>query len=418
MYGLPIIGYMVETLVDLFTLPRKFRLIEEGNSRLLALSDDLRRRQTEDIRALYDDLRRRQTEDIRALSDDLRRRQTEDIRRLQAEVQDMMKGMDRELLEIDERMDAIETEMADYCAANIIEEPTRGAMATADALSNRAFIASLYRSVLTRPPSREDLKAWKNALASGASRQQVVRAIVNSPEFLNMYMTRGKPSLFWDSLHAVRVEMMRKLLPAAEHVLDLGGAGSQEGSLLKAGYPHRPKTVSIIDLPPTDRLLKAEETETEFMHNGTSVRYYYRSMTDLSCFESDSFDFVWSGQSIEHIGMTEAADMVGQIFRVLKPGGRFALDTPNRKATVHQVPSRDMLAHPEHQHEYVLDELIDLIKKGGFVIEGTRGLVDLSNSIKNGVFDFDEFYCNLDMNGKPDSSYLFYISAVKPQCGV
>ena len=50
------------------------------------------------------------------------------------------------------------------------------------------------------------------------------------------------------------------------------------------------------------------------------------------------FDLVYSGQSIEHVTPSDADIVIKEVARVLRPGGWFALDTPNARVTRVQQP--------------------------------------------------------------------------------
>lgn len=68
-------------------------------------------------------------------------------------------------------------------------------------------------------------------------------------------------------------------------------------------------------------------------------------------FPDDSFDFVIMFQVIEHIRKDER--MIGEIWRVLRPGGRLVISTPNRKMS--------LTRNPWHVREYTEEEFLDLL---------------------------------------------------------
>lgn len=104
------------------------------------------------------------------------------------------------------------------------------------------------------------------------------------------------------------------------------------------GYPHRPKELYIIDLPPENHVTSAvprkdlviAKTETS---EGTKINYVYQSMEDLSNFDEKSIDFVWSGESIKHVSVDVANDVFALFFRVLKHGGHSRWIPPNSHLT-------------------------------------------------------------------------------------
>lgn len=70
-------------------------------------------------------------------------------------------------------------------------------------------------------------------------------------------------------------------------------------------------------------------------------------------FEDNSFDTIITFQVIEHVKDDEG--FVKEIHRVLKPGGRALITTPNIKMTLSR--------NPWHEREYTADELKALCKK-------------------------------------------------------
>jgi SAM-dependent methyltransferase len=70
---------------------------------------------------------------------------------------------------------------------------------------------------------------------------------------------------------------------------------------------------------------------------------------------SGSIDLVVSFETIEHV--RDAAELVGEVRRVLKPGGRLVLSTPNRDFGPRSLHTNN----PFHIREFTADELRDLL---------------------------------------------------------
>ena len=70
----------------------------------------------------------------------------------------------------------------------------------------------------------------------------------------------------------------------------------------------------------------------------------------LKC-EDNRFDFVISFQVIEH--MNDDVEFVNEVNRVLKPGGKFIVSTPNKKMS--------LTRNPWHVREYTNEELSRLM---------------------------------------------------------
>ncbi len=174
------------------------------------------------------------------------------------------------------------------------------------------------------------------------------------------------------------------------------------------GYPHHPREIVIVELPPTS---PNERYTTWLTPDGILIRYHYGSMTDLSWLPDNSVDLVWAGQSIEHVTEEEAEITVRQVFRILRPNGYFCLDTPNAALTRLQSPDR--LIHPEHKKEYYVSELKSLLESIGFEIVEAKGICPMPNSLRTGIFDPKEIVHNITLSDEPEYSYLFFLKGVK-----
>ncbi len=86
----------------------------------------------------------------------------------------------------------------------------------------------------------------------------------------------------------------------------------------------------------------------------------FKNVTFIQCnvppftgLEDNSFDYVITFQVIEHIKKDE--DFVREIHRVLKPGGKLIVTTPNSKTSITR--------NPWHIREYTVEELKNLLGK-------------------------------------------------------
>ena len=82
-----------------------------------------------------------------------------------------------------------------------------------------------------------------------------------------------------------------------------------------------------------------------------NVEYYDMEVPPIG-FENCSFDSVVSFQVIEHI--EEDIDFVREVARVLRPGGKFVVSTPNAPMS--------LTRNPWHVREYNADELRNLLE--------------------------------------------------------
>lgn len=213
-------------------------------------------------------------------------------------------------------------------------------------------------------------------------------------------------------IHRARSIMVRRLLPQARRILDLGGANAP---LYTLGYAHAFEHMLMIDLPPSARhdMYKNVQVLTPD-HVGGKVEIQYGDMTDLGMIPDGSFDLVWSGQSIEHVEREAACRMMREAFRVLAPGGFFCLDTPNRALT--QIHTRDIgggFIHPEHKHEYHAVELIHELEQAGFEVMQGKGVCEMHATIASGNFTYQDFVTGNPITAVPEDGYILYFSCRK-----
>jgi SAM-dependent methyltransferase len=210
-------------------------------------------------------------------------------------------------------------------------------------------------------------------------------------------------------IHRSRLVAIRRLLPAASRILDLGGANSP---LYHMGYGHAFSQMVMIDLPPEQRHSDWARVDVPSVEGDVNI--FYGDMTDLSAFESGSFDMVWSGQSIEHVPVEAARRMVHEAHRVLAPGGHLCLDTPNRALTrIHTQDWHGGYIHPEHHYEYQTHELRALLQDAGFEVVVEKGICQMPETVATGRFHYSDFILGNPISDSADDAYILYFDGIK-----
>ncbi len=273
-----------------------------------------------------------------------------------------------------------------------------------------ALATALYEAILGRPIDAGAIATF--ASAEGGERADgfsLAMRLTSSSEFVDRLVRRAvEAHLFL--IHRARDVMIRRFLPPAESIIDLGGINAP---LFHMGYKHPFARMVIVDLPSEDRHSMYRDIPFNAAGSG-KVSVHYCDMTLLKDFEDESFDLVWSGQSIEHVDTQAGARMCREALRVLKPGGHFCLDTPNRGITeIHTRHFGGGFIHPEHQHEYRADELRSLLLDIGFDIELERGVCEMPRTLTTGKFHYDDFVLGNVITSDPATAYILYFQCRK-----
>ena len=228
-----------------------------------------------------------------------------------------------------------------------------------------------FRALLQRPPDAHACQTYLEPLKTGAmSVEQLGRRIIESDEF----KVKSASTDMWLSLHRSRCDFVRGL-PPARRILDLGGShlGHDFGALVMMGYPYPFDELVIVDLPPEQRhdIYRSGGVHPAVDCGRGTVRYEYHSMLDLSAYHASNFDLVYCGEAIEHVKFDEADTVLAEVQRVLRPGGWFALDTPNARLT--RLWSEDFI-DGDHKYEYQVGEMRAKLDAAGFRVVETKGL--------------------------------------------
>jgi O-antigen biosynthesis protein len=160
--------------------------------------------------------------------------------------------------------------------------------------------------------------------------------------------------------HVKRYTFAAKLVAGLD-VIDVAcGSGYGSQMLGRAGA----RSVRAFDIS-RDAIEYAREHYA--CHN---VTFEVGDATSLRDVPNDWADSVISFETIEHIEDDQA--YVNEMHRVLKPGGRFIVSTPDRRLSSVMHPLRRRPSNSFHVREYTMDELITLLKTR-FSIEQVYG---------------------------------------------
>ena len=138
--------------------------------------------------------------------------------------------------------------------------------------------------------------------------------------------------------------------------------------------------------PKANKYLTLDKHPVHIDPQYTNVSFKQMNIPPLAGIEDNSFDFVVSFQVIEHI---EADDKyVSEIHRVLKPGGKFIVTTPNKKMSITR--------NPWHVREYTIEELVTLLSKSFSKVDakgvfGNEKIMDYYNKNKASVRKITRF---------------------------
>jgi 2-polyprenyl-3-methyl-5-hydroxy-6-metoxy-1,4-benzoquinol methylase len=168
--------------------------------------------------------------------------------------------------------------------------------------------------------------------------------------------------------HQIKFSRLRTHLNGSIHHLDIGcGPGTFIGTLGE-------ELLSVgADISPS-------QIEYARKRYGTSKKRFEQIGEDLERFQNDLFDIVTMIELIEHLSPEQSERLLKEVLRVLRPGGRLIVSTPNYGG---MWPIVEILVntlgrvsyHHQHVTRYSAAALLDLLRRSGFMDISVSGFM-------------------------------------------
>lgn len=198
-------------------------------------------------------------------------------------------------------------------------------------------------------------RRWRQVLLEGGSAEDFERAydelhsefLKEQSENVDIYGQVNPRSASDDRVRAV----MLRAIGSGARVLEVG-TGDGRTAYLLARQGNRVTSVDV------SRLALERARSRWGNAPGLSLRYEYGDARALDLPDA-SFDFVVSENMVEHISLKDMRKHLGEVRRVLVPGGSYLLYTPSRLWS-------GRISAGFHLHVYTLRELCRLLGEFGF----------------------------------------------------
>ncbi len=96
--------------------------------------------------------------------------------------------------------------------------------------------------------------------------------------------------------------------------------------------------------------------------------------------------------------------------RILRPGGHFCFDTPNRNVSRLGFPNYIV---DDHRYEYTHQEMTDLLEQNGYAIREAKGITLMDRSLREGRFITEEAMGRDRLYDDIEECFLLYYKAQK-----
>lgn len=206
-------------------------------------------------------------------------------------------------------------------------------------------------------------------------------------------------------LHELRGQAFSRLDFSAEHLVSVGCAGTWYFDWIEERFGSVAKHTGVEFYSPKPDDLPAN---CEWIANTAG------SMPEI---DDSCADAVFSGQNLEHLWPEEVTGFFLESNRILKPGGKLVVDSPNRNVT-----AKLNWSHPEHTVELTPEEAVELCELSGFDVEKVEGIWQCEDLASDQVLPFEKLYRfgpqsmkNRMANGtdRPEKSFIWWVVASK-----
>jgi SAM-dependent methyltransferase len=223
-------------------------------------------------------------------------------------------------------------------------------------------------------------------------------ALFRKPEQQGTEPADGFPEFF----HELRTQQLKKVPNEGAMVLSAGCAGSWYFDWFRQSYTGTIRRhIGIDAYSPRPPDLPSEAI------------WIANSVQDMNGVEDGEVDLIFAGQMIEHLWPLEFIGLLSEAHRVLRPGGRLVMDSPNRDIT-----TALRWSHREHIIEYTTSEISEILEVAGFDVVSIRGLwLCRSNGRVLSLFSPEDQSQRTrriaDADQKPEDSFSWWVEALR-----